>query len=243
MKRLFGVLILVLFLVTLAQGEALRTTNTIWDEVQFMTRIADTDPIFSDTTTVQATLIKDAFGWLQNNMYGYAYFDRYLLPLSTISLSYDLHTASYYAQFPVKIKGVIHYRADSAEALSSVGIYDLSKRFDNNATRPQFYSWDQYNEMWFNSIPAETCSVYVWSYRHANTDSACAWGKKPPITAPLTHILDMRVAANAKLKERNFVAHSNISQIVQAMMIDAFQIYELVETKKDIVIPPLIYEE
>ena len=238
------IVVVFICLVALARGEALRTTNIIWDEVQFATRIADTDPIFSDTTTVQATLIKDAFGWLQNNMYGYAYFDIYLMQLSKVDLSYEpLPATSYYYHLPTRIKGVMHFATDTAEALSSVDISDMSKRFDNNAILPNFYAWDKDNEIWFNSYSADTCSVYVWSYRYANTDSACAWGKKPPVTAPLSHILDMKVIANAKAKERNLVAHSNVNQIAQAMLADALQIYQMVEQTKDIVVPPLIYEE
>ena len=241
---LLGLLLflVVSFLWTRAYPKDFYTTNEIWDEVQLVGRYNEDHPAFSDTTNVQATLIKDAYGWLQGIMDGYTILDRFSLTVDTDTIQYDLEGKGFYDYLvPIKIHAVRRKDTGNPPALFSTSIDDLNKT-KTESSYPEYYAFDG-NRIHFSSYPAIDTVFYVWAYRQASTDSVCAWGKKPVLLSAFRHILIFRTLALAKQKEGNEVAYRNITAIAQSMVARMMDLQRLIEGTKDVKVLPQLYEE
>jgi len=242
---LLGILFVLVFILICnrAYPKDLYTTNEIWDEVQLLGHYAEDHPVFSDTTNVQATLIRDAYGWLQGVMDGYTYLDKLTLPLTTTDIQYSLEPTGFVNEvLPVKIHAVRRLSTVNPQSLFSKSIDDLNKVFDLKVSYPEFYATD-WSRIFFNSYPSVVCTAYVWTYRQASTDSACVWGRKPVLLSAFRHILIFRTLALAKQKEGNEVAYRNITALCHSMVARMLDLQRLIEGTKDIKVLPQLYEE
>lgn len=239
----FFLFLLVGFFWTRAYPANLYTTHEIWNEVQLVGNYAEDHPVFSDTTNVQATLIGDAYGWIQGVMDGYTYLDKLSLTVTTTGIQYDLEPSGFVDEvLPIKIHAVRRKDTGNPEALFSTSIDDLNKPYDLDESYPQLYAYDR-SHIYFNCYPAVDTVFYIWAYRQANTDSACVWGRKPVVLSVFRHILVFRTVALAKQRVGNKVAYRNISAIAQSMVARMLDLQRLIEGTKDIKVLPQLYEE
>lgn len=243
MKKILFALLILAMATNLANSEVFLTTNQIWDKVQLMGNFAEDHPVFSDTTNVQATLIGDAYAWVQGVMDGSIYLDRLSLTVTTAGRDFDLEATNFNDELiPVKIWAV--RRKDTGESVSlfSESIDDHAKVFELNESYPQIYSYDR-DRIRFNTSPAAETVYYVWAWREASIDSACAWGRKPPILSAYRPLLWFRTLALAKQKLGNGVAYGNISAITYSMIARFLDMRRLIEETKDIRVLPRVYQE
>lgn len=243
---LLGLLLflVVSFLWTRAYPKDFYTTNEIWDEVQLIGNYAEDHPVFSDTTNVQATLIKDAYGWLQGVVDGYSYLDKFSLTDTAGGIQYDLVPTGWTDNLisPVKIHAVRRKDTGNPQSLFSTSVDDLNKVFDLQISYPEFYAFDG-SHIYFNSSPAADTVFYVWAFRQGSTDSACVWGRIPPLLSIFRHVLVFRTIAQAKAKEGNEVAERNIKRVCQSMVLRILNTYQMIRVAKDIKVLPQIYQE
>lgn len=236
-------LLSIYFAIDIGKTEDLWDTWEIWDKVKLVGNYSDSDPLFSDSTGVKATLIKDAYSWLQNTLQGYGFLDKLTLSLVTTSVSYDLEPQYYIDEIlPVKIKAIRHKDTGNKQSLTSMSIDDFMKVSITKGALPEVYAYDR-NQIWFNSYPSSDTVTYIWAYRIANTDSVCVWGRYPPLMPSLRHILIIKIVALNKERENNIVAFRNISGIAKAMLGDVVQRFRMDEATKDVRVLPKVFNE
>ena len=244
-----ALLLLVAFCAGDVSAKDLFTGNQHWEKVELLGNYSGSDPLFSDTSNVRQTLIKDTYGWIQGIADGYTFSDKLQLILSTTEVQYDLEPTGFVNEvLPVKIKAVRRLSPLNLQSLTSTSIHDLNK-VNVETAYPEIYAYDR-SHLYIHSYPAAVCTLYVWAQRTANTDSTTlaieaeqAGARKPVLMTNFRPILWLRTVALAKEKEGNMVASQNIKQISEAMIADLLQIYQMIEVGKDIRVAPQLYEE
>lgn len=255
MGVIWGLFVAYLFILACdAYGEDLLSGNEHWGKVELLGNFTSTDPLFSDTAEIRQTLIKDAYGWLQNLADGYHFLDQLTCSTNTThEVSYNLEPAGFVNEvLPVRIKAVRRLSTSNPQALTSMSIDDLNKVFELNVSYPEIYAYDR-SHIYFNAYPAAICTHYVWAYRTASLDSTTldveseqAGARKPILFSTFRPILWLRTTALARGKEGNEIADANITGIALSMMVDLCGktgIYQMIEAHKDIRILPQVYGE
>lgn len=250
MKKILMWVFLLMFIPLSGFAKDLFSGNQHWEKVELLGKFTSTDPLFSDTSEIRQTLIKDAYGWVQNLADGYHFLDQLICSTGTALVSYNLEPTGFVNEvLPVRIKAVRRLSTSNPQALTSTSIDDFNKTFDLSVSYPEIYAYDR-SHIYFNAYPAATCTHYVWAQRIANMDSTTldvgseqAGSRKPILFSTFRPILWLKTTALAKEKEGNEVAYANITAIATSMMVDLLQIYQTIEAHKDIRILPQIYEE
>jgi len=220
----------------------LLTVSGIWEKVKLVGNYSDTDPSFSDSTT-REILVKSAYAWLQDKLYGYGYLEKILLVDSTTTIVKNLEGSTFSSElFTERIKAVRHYETTNRQSLTSMSIDDFNKVPITKGAKPEVYTYDK-NHIWFNSYPSAICTIYVWAYQIANSDSCVRWSRRPVLFTQLRLLLVFKTLELCKERERNWVAVKNIRGIVESRLVDAIQKFQLMEAFKDINIIPKVFTE
>jgi hypothetical protein len=244
MKKYLIITVLIcslLFPLTVNAG--LLTVQSVWEKAKQIGWYSLGNPLFSDSTNVIFPLIKDAMAWVEGYSDGAEFLHKLSITDSTTIYEYSLGTSI--GLWITDVKAVRRKSTSNIPALSSVSISNRNKINTAN-DYPDYYATDL-NKIWFNSLPAAQCTIYVWyngSFSPSWSVTSIYWAAHVPISVYFQDCFTLKTVALARHKEGNMVAEANINQIANSMMADVLGLLDLIEKQKnDINILPSVYEQ